>query len=170
MSTVTASGVSKNKDTGLAAAEAVNAAIAKLSGEKPKFGFVFVSPERDLRVALAAACKAAGCAEIMGCTTAGELSELGLVHEGLVVLLVASTTSAARVAFAERLKTDWQGVAHKLSGSVADLRRQPGARDLKHQTTVLLTDGLSGRRTRRTIHGKVMPCPTKVAMITAKPR
>lgn len=144
MSTVTATGVSKKKDTGLAAAEAVNAAIAKLSGEKPKFGFVFVSPERDLRVALAAACKAAGCAEIIGCTTAGEISELGLVHEGLAVLLAASSTSAVKVAFAERLKTDWQGVAHKLSGGVVDVRRQLGARDMKHQTTVLLTDGLSG--------------------------
>ena len=36
MSTVTASGVSKNGDTGLAAAEAVSAAIAKLDGEKPR--------------------------------------------------------------------------------------------------------------------------------------
>ena len=49
-----------------------------------------------------------------------------------------------KVAFAERLKTDWQGVAHKLSGGVVDVRRQLGARDMKHQTTVLLTDGLSG--------------------------
>jgi len=144
MSTVTASGVSKNPDSGLAAAEAVGQATARLNGSEPKFGFLFVSPGRDLRTALTSACKAASCSEIIGCTTAGEITELGLVHNGVAVLLVASSTSAARMAFAERLKADAQGVARKLSSAVADLRRQAGARDVKHLTTVLLTDGLSG--------------------------
>lgn len=144
MSTVTASGLSKNKDAGLAAAEAVTAAMADLRGEKPGFGFLFVSPDHDLRAALAAACKASSCSEIIGCTTAGEITERGLVHQGIAVLLVASTTSAARVSFAERLKADAQGVARKLSSCVGDLRKQMGTRDARHLTTVLLTDGLSG--------------------------
>ncbi len=144
MSTVTASGVSTNEDPGLAATEAVSAAMAGLSGEKPNFGFVFASPGRDLRATLAAACRAAGCAEIIGCTTAGEITDRGLVHDGVAVLLVASNTSAAGVAFAGRLKVDAQGVARKLSGSVGELRRRVGARDVRHLTTVVLTDGLSG--------------------------
>jgi methyl-accepting chemotaxis protein len=148
MSTVTASGVSTNRDSGLAAAEAVGAAMAGLMGEKPSFGFLFVSPERDLRAALMAASKAAACTQIIGCTTAGEITEQGLVHEGVAVLLVASGTSAARVAFAERLKADAAGVARRLSSVVGDLRRQVGSRDAKHLTTVLLTDGLSGSAER----------------------
>jgi hypothetical protein len=144
MSTVTASGVSSNEDPGLAATEAVSAAMAGLSGEKPSFGFVFASPGRDLRATLAAACKAAACAEIIGCTTAGEITDRGLVHDGVAVLLVASKTSPAAVAFAERLKVDAQGVARKLSGSVGELRRRVGTRDVRHLTTVVLTDGLSG--------------------------
>jgi hypothetical protein len=148
MSTVTASGVSKNKDSGRAAAEAVGAALARLQGEKPCFGFLFASPERDLRATLTAACRAADCAEMIGCTTAGEITEQGLVHEGVAVLLVASPTSAAGVAFAERLKADAQGVARRLTSIVGDLRRQVGSRDARHLTTVLLTDGLSGSAER----------------------
>jgi hypothetical protein len=144
MSTVTASGVSKNPDAGPAAMEAVSRAMARLEGRPPSFGFLFVSPGRDLRASLVAACKAAACAEIIGCTTAGEITELGLVHDGVAVLLVASSTSAARVAFAERLKVDAQGVARRLSSSVGELRKQVGTRDMRHLTTVLLTDGLSG--------------------------
>jgi hypothetical protein len=148
MSTVTASGLSKNEDPGLAATEAVSAAMAGLGGQRPSFGFLFVSPEHDLRAALAAACKASGCTEIIGCTTAGEITELGVAHGGVAVMLVASTTSAARVAFAERLKADAPGVARRLSGCVGDLRKQVGAGDARHLTTVLLTDGLSGTAER----------------------
>ncbi len=148
MSTVTASGLSMNKESGLAAAEAVTAAIANLSGHKPSFGFLFVSPKRDLRAALSAARKASSCTEIIGCTTAGEITEQGLVHEGVAVLLVSSPTGAARAAFATRLKADAQGVARKLTGCVGDLRREMGSRDAKHLTTVLLTDGLSGAAER----------------------
>jgi hypothetical protein len=148
MSTVTASGVSRNTDSRLAAVEAVGAALAGLKGERPNFGFLFVSPERDLRTALMAACKAAACAEIIGCTTAGEITEQGLVHEGVAIMLVASDTSVARVAFAERLKADAAGVARRLCSVVGDLRKQVGGRDVKHLTTVLLTDGLSGSAER----------------------
>jgi hypothetical protein len=148
MSTVTASGVSRNTDSRLAAAEAVGAALAGLKGERPNFGFLFVSPERDFRAALMAACGAAACAEIIGCTTAGEITEQGLVHEGVAIMLVASDTSVARVAFAERLKADAVGVARRLCSVVGDLRKQVGGRDVKHLTTVLLTDGLSGSAER----------------------
>ena len=118
--------------------------MGRLDGRSPSFGFLFASPGRDLRVTLAAACKAAACSEVIGCSTAGEITELGLAHDGVAVLLVASDTSAARVAFAGRLKIDAQGVARKLSSSVGELRKQVGARDARHLTTVLLTDGLSG--------------------------
>ncbi len=95
MSTVAASGVSKNIDPDLAATEAVGMAIAGLNGEKPSFGFLFASPDRDLHATLKFARRAAGGAEIVGCTTAGEITERGLSHHGVAVLLVASNTSVA---------------------------------------------------------------------------
>ena len=150
MTTVTASGVSKNSDTGRAASEAVAEAVARLNGDgnRVSFGFLFASPGRDLQTALASASAAAGCSEMIGCTTAGEITERGLVHDGIAVLLVSSGTSAAKIAFAERLKADAHGVARKLASAVGDLRRQVGTRELKHLTTVLLTDGLSGTAER----------------------
>jgi methyl-accepting chemotaxis protein len=146
MTTVTASAVSKNSDTAVAASQAVRDATARLNGNgnQVTFGFVFVSPGRDLRAALASASQAAGCSQIIGCTTAGEITESGLVHEGVAVLLVSSPTSAARIAFAQRLKADAEGVARKLSSTVGELRRQVSSREARHLTTVLLTDGLSG--------------------------
>jgi hypothetical protein len=144
MSTTTASAVSKNPDAALAATEAVGAATSRLNGERPSFGFLFASPGLDLRAALRSARKAAPAAEIIGCSTAGEITELGLVHNGVSVLLVASDTCAARTSFADRLKSDAPGAGRKLSGSVAELRKQLGGREAKFLTTVLLTDGLSG--------------------------
>jgi hypothetical protein len=144
MSTVTACGASSSEDAGLAAKQAVFAAAGRLKGERASFGFLFASPARDLGAALASARKTAAGAEIIGCTTAGEITENGLIHDGVSVLLVASNTSAVRMAFAEGLKADAQGIARKLSGAVAEPRPLGGAGDASHLTTVLLTDGLSG--------------------------
>ncbi len=145
MSTVAASGVSKNKDAALAATEAVSMAMAALGGEKPSFGFLFASPDRDLHSTLTFTRKATGGAEIVGCTTAGEITERGVTHESVVVLLVASNASVARMSFAERLKADTHSVARKPSASISDLRKLTGTRDMPHLTTVLLADGLSGK-------------------------
>ncbi len=144
MSTITASGVSKNKDSAVAASEAVNAALSRLNGQKPSFGLLFASPERDLKVTLASARRAASEADIIGCTTAGEITEQGLVHDGVAVLLVASSASAVGMAYSEGLKADTEGVGLKLSNGLTYQRKMAGMRDLKHLTTVLLTDGLSG--------------------------
>jgi hypothetical protein len=62
----------------------------------------------------------------------------------VTVLLVASDTSTARMAFADRLRADTPGVARKLSDTVAELRAVRDADEPGHLTTVLLTDGLSG--------------------------
>jgi hypothetical protein len=144
MTTVTASGVSKEQAPGVAAASAVRDAMGRLKGEKPRFGFLFASPDRDLRTELASARRVAAGAEIIGCTTAGEITEKGLVHGGVSVLLVASNPNAGRIAFAGGLKADAYGVARKLSSSVAELRKLVDPRDARHLTMVLLADGLSG--------------------------
>jgi hypothetical protein len=144
MSTITASGVSSKKDPRLASTEAVRGAMARLDGRRPTFGFLFASPAHDLRTALMSAREAADGAQIIGCTTAGEITELGLIHEGVVVMLVSSGPSAARMAFADRLKADTRRVARKLTDTVAELRALCEASVVGHLTTVLLTDGLSG--------------------------
>jgi methyl-accepting chemotaxis protein len=138
--TTTASGASKAKGDA-AAEEAVTMAAKRLAGPA-SYGFLFASPDRDLSLLLAAARKAAAGAPIIGCSTAGEITELGQMREGVVVLLVSSDTSSATVAFAEGVKVDPSRAARMLCRGVFDARKSGKHR--KHSTTVLLTDGLSG--------------------------
>ena len=56
-----------------AVTKAVQRASAGLGGAKPTCGFLFASPDHDLGAALEAAKELSG-AEIVGCTTAGELN------------------------------------------------------------------------------------------------
>jgi hypothetical protein len=144
MSTVTASGVSRIEHPGLAATEAVSLAVERLDGRQPSFGFLFASPHHDLRTSLASARQAAEGAPIIGCTTAGEITEAGLIHDGVSVLLASSDTSAARMAFAGRLKADTRGASRRLSETVGELRALRGADEPGHLTTILLTDALTG--------------------------
>jgi hypothetical protein len=105
---------------------------------------VFASPDRDLAATLARVVEASDGAHIVGCTTAGELTESGLSHGGIAVMLVSSDTMTSTVAFAEQLKSDPHAVASELVMEVPDTKKTAAQRDRRHMTTVLLTDGLSG--------------------------
>jgi hypothetical protein len=148
MSTVTASGASTTRACGIAAAEAVREAIGRLEGERAVYGFLFAAPGRDLQEALISARDQAEGAEFIGCSAAGEITERGLMQDGIAVLLVASSSSAAKMSYADRLTADTRGVARKLASSVGDLREVAAPADMPHLTTVLLTDGLSGNGER----------------------
>jgi hypothetical protein len=144
MTTIAGSGTSRSADPKTAANEAVRRAGARLGNAKPTFGFVFASPERDLAATLARVTEAADGAHVVGCTTAGELTEGGLSHGGIAVLLVSSDTTSSTVAFAEQLKSDPHAVASELVMDVPETKKSAAQRDRRHMTTVLLTDGLSG--------------------------
>jgi len=144
MGTMTGSGVSTAKAADRAVNEAMRAALGTLGGRKPSYGLLFSSPRHDLANVLKLASKAAPGAEIIGCTTAGEITELGLVHDGLAVFLVSSDVSVGKMAFARGLKTDSRLAGEALSRGINDLRKSAAQHEQRHFTTVLLTDGLSG--------------------------
>jgi hypothetical protein len=144
MGTITGSGVSTANATDRAVKEAVHAALSRLGRQKPSYGFVFSSPRHHLPAVLQQATNAAAGAAIIGCTTAGEVTEQGLVHDGVAVLFVASDTSTGKMAFAPGLKTNPRQASDVLSHGVQELRKTAAQRDQRHLTTVLLTDGLSG--------------------------
>src|SRR5262245_28491972 len=100
MGTLVGTGASIQRATPAAAAEATAAARSDLRGETPSYGFVFASPEHELRAALSVAKEAAGGAVLVGSSTAGELTAKGLLHGSVVVMLVASDNSACHAAFA----------------------------------------------------------------------
>ena len=133
MPTITASGRSSASDAATAAREAVTKARAKI--EAPiRYGFVFAGPKLDLNVVLKAASTAAPDAQLVGCTTAGEVTDAGLQHDGVAVLLVASDE--------HRVAIDYTTQA-KVAASAADELRK-GAGTVGAKTTVLLVDGLTG--------------------------
>lgn len=141
MSTVCGSGAS-TKSTKAGLLEATRAASGSLGARKATYGFLFASPDADLGAALTTAREATG-AEIIGCTTAGEITERGLTHGGFAMLLVAADTTA-QVQFAEGLKERHRDVTEAILAGVADTKKKAAAKDQRHLTTVLLTDGLAG--------------------------
>jgi hypothetical protein len=151
MGTITGSGVSTANAADRAVNEAVRAAAARLGGRQPSYGVVFSSPRHNLATVLSLATRAAPGAEIIGCTTAGEITEQGLVHDGVAVFLVASDNSVSKMAFARGLKTDPRETAEGLSRGIQELRKTAAQRGQRHFTTVLLTDGLSGTGERLVI-------------------
>jgi methyl-accepting chemotaxis protein len=148
MTSIAGSGASVNSDFRAAAKDATRQALEQLKGKPPRFGFVFASPSRDLGKTLGQVRGAVGAAapdiEIIGCTTAGEITERGLVHDGVAVLLVASDDSACSSGFASGLRNDAQIVGDVLSRAADDLKKSKVAQDSKQMTTVVLVDGLAG--------------------------
>src|SRR5258706_2201230 len=144
MATITGSGASQHEDAKVAAYQAVTGAATRLRGAKPTYGFLFAAPGRDLGAALAGAREAAGPIELVGCTTAGEITEKGLIHGGVAVLLVASDTSSALATYARGLRANPTHLAQELHQSANMLRKAAAGRGLRHTTTVVLADGLSG--------------------------
>ena len=138
MATTTATGASSASSTQAAVREAVGGARKRLGNRKASYGFLFVSPKIDLAGALNAASQLVEGAEILGCTTAGEITEAGSTHGGMAAMLVASDQQFA-VDYTRNAKEPARAV-DELSRSLRKMRRG----EAKLGTTVLLIDGLSG--------------------------
>ncbi|MEI9947782.1 MAG: FIST N-terminal domain-containing protein [Pseudomonadota bacterium] len=104
MTTKVGTGASSNRDTVAALKEALGHALWKLDGKSPSFGFLFLGPKHDVAHAAASAQKQLGRAPLLTSTTAGELTELGYSHDGLVVMLVASDSFEFKANLALGLK------------------------------------------------------------------
>jgi methyl-accepting chemotaxis protein len=126
---------------------AVREAREKLGELVPAFGFLFVAPSADLESALRAARVTAGTENVIGCTTAGELTEAGLSSGGASVMLVAGDVTT-QMGFATGVGGAPGEVASRLARGLSETKRAAAARQHKHLTSVLLTDGLTGTAER----------------------
>jgi methyl-accepting chemotaxis protein len=142
--TSTATGTSSRTHTHDAAHEAAQSALKRLGDARPSFGFVFASPRHELPTAIETVCQVSGARDVIGCSTAGEITASGLTHGGLAVMLVSATDSAHRTAFASGLRTDFRRAASELCEPFGELAKSAGTRGLSHLTSVVLTDGLAG--------------------------
>jgi hypothetical protein len=121
----------------------VTQARASLAGS-PDFGFVFAGPDHPMEELMSAARAAADGADLLGCTSAGELTAEGLTHGGVVALLVGGGEIEHRLAFAEGLKASPARVADALCADFPAAQRAAQSRQRLASLTVLLTDGLAG--------------------------
>jgi hypothetical protein len=144
MATIAGTGRSLKPETRAAAREAARGALAPLGGAQPTFGFLFASPRHDLALALAEAQQAAPGAALLGCTTAGEITERGLTRGHLACMFVASDDTAIELSVAAAVKADPAGAARRLCGDFARRAKAAGANGQTHSTSVLLVDGLNG--------------------------
>ena len=137
------SGRAGGPDAARASTEATRLALEALKGTVPSFGLVFASPAFSLSECLRAASEVARGAKLVGCTTAGEFTELGLIHGGVAVLLV-STDSPLVTRAARDVAAAPQEAARGLCEGfhrAAESGRQKG---FVCSTTIALVDGLSG--------------------------
>jgi hypothetical protein len=137
------SGRADGPDASRASAQAARMALEGLSGAAPSLGFVFASPTLALSDCLRSAAQVARGARLIGCTTAGEFTERGLMHGGVAVMLL-STDSPYLVQTARGVSGAAQAAARALCDGfhgTADAARQKG---YVCSTTVTLVDGLSG--------------------------
>lgn len=144
MPTQAATGFSTQADTGVAIDESVKMARQVLNGHAPSLGVVFASPRHDLGQALAAAKKSLPAADIVGCTTAGEITEHGLTRGGLALMLVSSAEMQLELRTAANVKAGPAAAAAELGRGFARAAEAASRKGLSESTTVLLVDGLNG--------------------------
>ena len=144
MSNRIGSGQHVGSDAAVCGREATRQAREALAGAPASFGFLFASPDLPLGEALRAARAAAGTQQMIGCTTAGEVTERGLTHGGVAVLLVSAPASVTEIASVPGLKEDPKRAAADLCRNFRAAQGKAHSKGLPFSTTVVLADGLSG--------------------------
>ena len=137
------SGRSSGSEAARVASEATKKALAGLNGSAPSFGLVFASPSLPLGECLRSASQVARGAKLIGCSTAGEFTEEGLIHGGVSVVLIASESPVLARSVRDVAKEPQQAAKALCEGFH---RTAEGARQKGYvcSTTLTLVDGLSG--------------------------
>ncbi len=143
MATKVGTGQTVSTDARKAGSDAALMARDELHGARPTFGFLFAAPSLDLAACLSAAREVAG-ADLIGCTTAGEFTERGLTHGGVVVMLVAAESSLHATASAAGMRADVHAVGARLCDSFKARAGEARRKGMAFSTTVALMDGLAG--------------------------
>jgi hypothetical protein len=143
METTAGTGASTQTAVESAVEEAMARAQQVLAGRTPVFGFLFAAKRHNLTRALASAQALAKGAEIVGCTTGGEMTERGLTRGGIAVMLVASEAMVTDLGIVRGL-TSTASPARVLTANFSTAQGEARQRGLAASTTFLLCDGLTG--------------------------
>lgn len=125
--------------------EAAQRALDRLDGAPPKLALVFISPDQDYARALEGVRAITKDTPLIGCSTAGEFSNLG-PHAGSVgVSLLGSDEMEVRVGMAEAYTADVSAAARQATKNFIGDDESVTSRGLTGRTMFLLTDGLVGQ-------------------------
>ncbi len=143
-STKVGSGVSVVGKATEAADEAARQALQGLAGATPDYGLVFAAPSLPLDTVLGSVRAVAPNARLIGCQTAGELTERGLVHGGVAVMLVSAPQTVITDSLLRQAKRDPLLAANRLAGAAAEASKMGKAKGFSYSATLTLVDGLNG--------------------------
>ncbi len=138
-----ATGASQRTETPAATQEAVTQAMQGLRGSA-RLGWLFCSPQHDLKTVMAGARALAPECEFFGAHTAGEFTERGASRGSVVAFLLASDSLVVASAAATGLSQDVDRAVGQLAAPFAELVARAATQGLGLSTSVLLLDALTG--------------------------
>ena len=139
MGTRLATGLSKAKESAVAAKEAVMMANEKLEGGRVDLSMVYASTEYDCRKVVDTVRKATNNAPLIGASSAGDFTEERVERGSVAVGLLSSDDIKVFTALAKGVKEEPEAAMRKVA---ADLRHK--LEGYPHLTAIILIDGLSG--------------------------
>lgn len=142
MGTICGSGSATAADTVEVVEQAIDDARPRLGETRPTLGLLFVSPVHDLARALRAARKRLAGIDWLGCTTAGEITELGLTQGGVSTFLIGWGDASHRLDAVRPLQGAANGIAGELAARCAALLEGERGAGRTHLASLLLGDGL----------------------------
>jgi hypothetical protein len=116
---------------------ALGVAREKLGATQPNLGILFVSARFSLAEVLAAARRELPGTDFLACTSAGELTDAGLMRGGVAVMLIAWGEAAHALSVVDSASGDAAELAAELCHAPVEFARG------RHRACVLLGDGLS---------------------------
>ncbi len=134
-----ATGLSKAKESAVAAKEAVMMAKEKLEGGRVDLSMVYASAEYDYRKVVDIVRKATNNAPLIGASSTGEFTEEQVERGNVAVGLLSSDDIKVFTALAKGVKEEPEAAMRKVA---ADLRHK--LEGYPYLTAIILVDGLSG--------------------------
>jgi hypothetical protein len=113
-------------------------AAALAAHDDPKLLVVFAAPTYDLATVAAGVGEVAGTVPVIGCTTAGEISDTGPGDDSVVVFALGGTGFAVSTAAATDASDRLREAGSEAAACITDVAGYP------NRLLLLLTDGLAG--------------------------
>jgi hypothetical protein len=111
--------------------------------EPPNIAIFFVSAKYELKKILDTAAQVFEKTTILGCTTAGELTERGITRNSVSVALITSDNFTYKANIANNVSRDAPAAAQTLVGELPTLAKEAAKHARRGSATLLLTDTMT---------------------------